>query len=80
MIVFIVQVYDFNLCLADLERHAPVLGDVQRPRSFTVARKLMCFPARHGAQLVGGRHVLQKREHVVCIAATCCALAFMGAA
>src|ERR1022692_4160664 len=61
MIVFIIDIQ--YLAVLDLERKAPVAGDVEAPDSLAVSGELVGFPQWEGTQFFRIRHVLQESQH-----------------
>ena len=64
MVILIIQVEDFSFGLVDFERDPPVAGDGEALCSLAVAGKLMRFPARDVAELLGVFHLLQEGQNV----------------
>ena len=64
MVILVIQVEDFSFGLVDSERDPPGAGDGEAPCSLAVASKLMRFPARDVAELLGVFHLLQEGQNV----------------
>ena len=64
MVILIIQVENFSFGLVDSERDPPIVGNGEAPCSLAVAGKLMRFPARDVAELLGVFHLLQEGQNV----------------
>jgi hypothetical protein len=62
VVVFIVQVDDFDVCPVDPECQPPIFDDEQAPNTFAVTGQLMRFPAWNDPKLAFVFHVLQKGD------------------
>src|ERR1700693_2903970 len=64
VIGLIIQVDDFSFARIDSKHGSPVAGDGQAPGSLAVAGKLMRFPTRDVAELLGVFHVLEQDQNI----------------